>query len=268
MIKAIFTNFKKYWFLITQLIARDFKVKYKRSVLGILWSLLNPLLTMTVMTIVFSQMFRFDVPGTNYIVYLMTGIIMFNYFSSASNAAMASVVENFTLINKVYIPKYIFPIAKCLFVGIDFLLTLIPWFIIILLTQIGLGTHPASINIYYLLLPVIFLCLFLFTVGMGLLLSCMSVFLRDVFHIYGIVLTLWNYLTPVFYSVDMLPDILKTLMKFNPLYQFINGARSIVLYGTPPDLLHFGLMALIGIITLIIGGLIFKKNQDQFIYYV
>ena len=98
-IKAIFINFKNYWFLMTQLISRDFKVKYKRSILGILWSLLNPLLTMTVMTIVFSQMFKFNVPGVNYIVYLMTGIVMFNYFSGASNSAMTSVVENFTLIN-------------------------------------------------------------------------------------------------------------------------------------------------------------------------
>lgn len=267
-IKAIFINFKNYWFLMTQLISRDFKVKYKRSILGILWSLLNPLLTMTVMTIVFSQMFRFNVPGVNYIVYLMTGIVMFNYFSQASSAAMASVVENFTLINKVYIPKYIFPIAKCLFVGIDFLLTLIPWFIIILLTQIGLGTYPASINIYYLLLPVIFLCLFLFTVGMGLLLSCLSVFLRDVFHIYGIILTLWNYLTPVFYSIDMLPDTLKSLMKFNPLYQFINGVRSIVLYGQAPNLFHFIIMGVMGITMALIGGYVFKKKQDKFIYYI
>ena len=106
-IKAIFINFKNYWFLMTQLISRDFKVKYKRSILGILWSLLNPLLTMTVMTIVFSQMFKFNVPGINYIVYLMTGIIMFNYFSSATTEAMRSVVDNFTLINKIYIPKYL-----------------------------------------------------------------------------------------------------------------------------------------------------------------
>lgn len=268
MIKSIYNNFKRYWFLITQLISRDFKVKYKRSVLGILWSLLNPLLTMTVMTIVFSQMFKVRVSDTNYIVYLMTGIIMFNYFSGATTSAMSSVVENFTLINKIYIPKYIFPIAKCLFVGIDFILTLIPWFIIILLTQFGLGKYPCSINIYYLLLPVIFACFFLFTVGVGFFVSCISVFLRDVFHIYGIVLTLWNYLTPIFYGMEMLPSALRTLMKFNPLYQFINAARSIVLYGTPPNLLHFLIMALIGLITFFIGGYIFRKKQDKFIYYV
>lgn len=119
-VKGIISNFKRYWFLMSQLISRDFKVKYKRSVLGVLWSLLNPILMMTVMAIVFSQMFKFKVDGINYLVYLMTGIVLWNYFSQASNMAMTSVVENFSLINKIYIPKYVFPISKCLFVGIDF----------------------------------------------------------------------------------------------------------------------------------------------------
>ena len=110
-IKNIFNNFKRYQFLMTQLISRDFKVKYKRSVLGVLWSLLYPILMMSVMALVFSQMFRFKVEGINYLVYLMTGIIMFNYFSEASNNAMTSVVGNFGLLNKVYIPKYIFPLT-------------------------------------------------------------------------------------------------------------------------------------------------------------
>ena len=137
-VKGIILNFKRYWFLMSQLISRDFKVKYKRSVLGVLWSLLNPILMMTVMAIVFSQMFKFKVEGINYLVYLMTGIVLWNYFSQASNMAMTSVVENFSLINKIYIPKYVFPISKCLFVGIDFLLTLIPWLGIILLSYFGL----------------------------------------------------------------------------------------------------------------------------------
>ncbi len=267
-LKNIFANFKKYQFLMSQLISRDFKVKYKRSVLGIVWSLLYPILMMAVMTMVFSQMFRFKVEGINYLVYLMTGIVMFNYFSEASNSAMTSVVTNFGLINKVYIPKYIFPLAKCIFVGINFLLTLIPWIIIILLTQFGLGTYPASINIYYLVIPYIFLCFFLFTVGIGLLLSCVSVFLRDVFYIYGIVITIWNYFTPVFYSIEILPDYLQQLFKFNPLYQFITAVRSIVLYGQCPSIGTLGLIGLIGVATLVIGSVIFKKNQDKFIYYI
>ena len=134
MIKSILINLKKYSFLMQQLVLRDFKVKYKRSVLGIVWSLLYPILMMAVMAIVFSQMFKFKVEGINYLVYLMTGLIMFNYFSEASSSAMISVVSNFSLINKVYIPKYIFPITKCLFVGINFVLTLIPWLGIIYLS--------------------------------------------------------------------------------------------------------------------------------------
>ncbi|MBQ9012801.1 MAG: ABC transporter permease [Bacilli bacterium] len=267
-INAILNNFKRYWFLMTQLISRDFKVKYKRSILGILWSLLNPILTMSVMAIVFSQMFRFKVEGVNYIVYLMTGIIMFNYLSQASTMAMTSVVDNFTLINKVYIPKYIFPIAKCLFIGIDFLLTLIPWIAIIALTYVGLGGYTCHFNIYYLILPYIFICMFLFVVGLGLLLSCISVFLRDVWHIYGIILTLWNYLTPVFYSTEILPPMLQKLMQFNPMYQFLTAARSIVLYGQRPSFTTMGILAFIGIGMLLIGSFVFRKKQDKFIYYV
>ena len=146
-VKGIISNFKRYWFLMSQLISRDFKVKYKRSVLGVLWSLLNPILMMTVMAIVFSQMFKFKVDGINYLVYLMTGIVLWNYFSQASNMAMTSVVENFSLINKIYIPKYVFPISKCLFIGIDFLLTLIPWLGIILLSYFGLGDYTCHINV-------------------------------------------------------------------------------------------------------------------------
>lgn len=268
MTKAIFINFKRYWFLITQLISRDFKVKYKRSVLGVLWSLLNPILMMSVMAIVFSQMFKFKVEGINYLVYLMTGLIMFNYFSQASNMSMTSVVENFGLINKVYIPKYIFPVAKCLFVGIDFCLNLIPWLSIVALSYVGLGEYTCHFNIYYLFLPYVFLCLFLFTVGMGLLLSCMSVFLRDVWHIYGIILTLWNYLTPIFYSIEILPVKLQFLMKFNPLYQFLNTARTIVVYEKMPSLATFGTITLFGISMFLIGGIVFKKKQDKFIYYI
>ena len=266
--KNIIANFKHYWFLMTQLISRDFKVKYKRSVLGVVWSLLYPILLLTVMAIVFSQMFRFQVEGVNYIVYLMTGIIMWNYFSEASNTAMTSVVSNFSLINKVYIPKYIFPVAKCIFVGINFVLTLIPWLAIIVLSNFGLGQYPCSFNVYYLLLPYIFLCFFIFTVGVSLFLSCVSVFLRDVFYIYGIVLTMWNYLTPVFYSIEILPATLQTLFKFNPLYQFLTAAREIVLYGRAPSILVLVLLGVIALVTLAIGAVVFKKNQDKFIYYV
>lgn len=267
-IKNIMANFKKYKFLMGQLILRDFKIKYKRSVLGVVWSLLYPILMMAVMALVFSNMFRFQVEGTSYLVYLLTGIIMFQYFSEASNLAMTSVVFNFPLINKIYIPKYIFPLSKCLFVGINFVLSLIPWFLIIVLTQFGLGNYPASINLYYLILPLIFLCLLLFTVGMGFFLSCVSVFLRDVFYIYGIVLTIWQYFTPIFYSIEIIPAKLQFLFEFNPLYQYLTATRSIVLYGQCPSALNLILCVAYAFIAMLVGCIVFKKNQDKFIYYI
>ena len=260
MIQKIIYNFKKYKFLLEQLISRDFKVKYKRSALGILWSLLYPLLMMGVMAIVFSNFFKFSMPGVNYLVYLLSGLVIFNYFSEASNLAMSSVVSNFTLINKVYIPKYIFPLSKCLFVGINFLLTLIPLYLVIFLTGTG-------INVYHLLLPFIFICLFMFTFGMGLVLATISVFLRDMFYIYGIVIMLWTYLTPIMYDINMI-SAFKGILKLNPIYQYIDFTRTIILFNNAPSINQWINSFLSSFLVLIFGIYIFRKKQDKFIYYV
>lgn len=254
-------TYKKYGFLLQQLVTRDFKVKYKRSVLGIVWSLLYPIMMMAVMAVVFSNVFKFSTPGVSYLAYLLIGLTYFNYFSEASNLAMSSVVANFSLINKVYIPKYIFPLSKCLFVGINFLLTLIPLYVVIIATGTGL-------NWWHLLLPFSFICLFLFTVGMGFILSTISVFLRDMFYIYGIIITIWTYLTPIMYDISIINSTLQFIMKFNPLYQFINFARSIILYGNCPTLGQFAGCAVSALIVFFLGIFIFKKKQDKFIYYV
>ena len=253
--------YKKYSFLLEQLVSRDFKVKYKRSVLGIVWSLLYPVLMMAVMAIVFSNVFKFSTPGVSYLAYLLIGLTYFNYFSEASNLAMSSVVGNFSLINKVYIPKYIFPLSKCLFVGINFLLTLIPLYVVIIATGTGLCWQ-------HILLPFSFVCLFLFTVGMGFILSTISVFLRDMFYIYGIIITIWTYLTPIMYDIKMLNPTFAFVLKFNPLYQFINFARTIILYHNTPTLGQFAGCAVSAIIVFLLGIFIFKKKQDKFIYYV
>ncbi len=259
--KNIIYSLKKYKFLLYELVSRDFKVKYKRSVLGVLWSLLYPVLTMCVMALVFSNMFRVSMPGVNYLVYLMSGLIIFNYFSEASNLAMSSVVGNFSLINKVYIPKYIFPLSKCIFVGINFLLTLIPLYAIILLTGTGL-------NIYHLLLPFAFLCLFFFTVGIGFILSTIAVFLRDMFYIYGVMLTLWMYVTPIMYDFAMIPASFQPIFKLNPLYWIIYFARDIILYNQIPPVNVWIYCAVFALGFLGIGMFVFKKYQDKFIYYV
>lgn len=254
-------TYKKYNFLLKELVTRDFKVKYKRSVLGIVWSLLYPILMMAVMAVVFSNVFKFSTPGVSYLAYLLIGLTYFNYFSEASNLAMSSVIANFTLINKVYIPKYIFPFSKCVFTGINFLLTLIPLYGVILLTGTG-------INIWHILLPYSFICLFLFTVGMGFILSTISVFLRDMLYIYGIITTIWTYLTPIMYDIKILDPKFAYILKFNPLYQYINFARTIILYHDCPTVGQFAGCLISSLIIFVLGTYIFKKKQDKFIYYV
>lgn len=265
-IKNICDNSKKYSFLLQQLIARDFKVKYKRSVLGVAWSLLYPILMMAVMAAVFSNVFKFSVPGVNYLVYLMTGLTFFNYYSEASNLSMSSVVANFSLLNKLYIPKYIFPLSKCLFVGINFLLTLIPLYGVVLLT--GSGETKCHITVIHLLLPYSYLCLLLFTIGAGFILSTISVFLRDMFYIYGIVLTILTYFTPIMYDINMLDPWIQQVLKLNPLYHYITFARTIILYGQMPSTMSFLACGVSAVVVLIIGIIVFKKNQDKFIYYM
>ena len=253
---------KKYSFLLRQLVSRDFKVKYKRSVLGVLWSLLYPVLTMAVMALVFTNVFKFTTPGVNYLAYLMSGLVIFNYFSEASNLAMSSVVANFSLINKVYMPKYIFPLSKCVFVGINFLLSQIPLYVILLATGTG-------INIYHLLLPYAYLCLFLFTLGFGLILATVSVFLRDMFYIYGVMISLWTYLTPIMYDIAIIDNpYLLMIFKCNPMYWFIYFTRRIMLYHTVPEINSWIYCMVFGLGTLLVGIFTFKKNQDKFIYYV
>ncbi len=261
-LKNVIINFKKYSFLLKQLVSRDFKVKYKRSILGIVWSLLYPVLTMSVMAIVFTKMFKMSTPGISYLAYLLSGLIMFNYFSEASNLAMSSVVGNFSLINKIYMPKYIFPLSKCLFVGINFLLTLIPLYVVLFATGTG-------VNVFHIFLPYAYLCLFMFTLGMGFILAAVSVFLRDMFYIYGIVIMLWTYLTPLMYDIKNIEPIsLQVWLKLNPMYHYINFAREIILYKRIPQPFTWMTCAISSIAVLVIGVITFKKTQDKFIYYV
>ena len=261
MIKKILINLQKYSFLLQELIKRDFKVKYQRSSLGILWSVLYPLLMMAVMGVVFSNFFKASMPGVSYLAYLLTGLVLFNFFSDATNQSMPSVVGNMSLINKVYIPKYIFPLSKCLFSGINFLITLIPLYGVIILTGTGL-------NIFHIFLPYCFLCLLIFCIGMGFFLAALSVFLRDVFYIWGIVVLAWTYLTPIMYSISILPEKLLLIMEFNPLYQYIDFAREVILFHRIPAFDCWLWCGGWSIAMLLFGCWFFRKNQDKFIYYI
>ena len=198
----------------------------------------------------------------------MSGLVIFNYFGECTNNSLTAVIGNSALINKVYIPKYIFPIAKCLFVGINFLFSLIPLLLIILISGDAVEGTKCYINIYYLLLPFIYLCMLMFTIGICYILSTVCVFVRDLIYIWGICLTILNYFTPIFYDLSILPETLQTIFKFNPLYVYINATREIMLYGNAPTFTYLLTAFLSGFIIMIIGMFIFKKKQDKFIYYL
>jgi ABC-2 type transport system permease protein len=251
-------NFLKYRDLLRELVIRDIKIKYRRSVLGLAWSLLNPLLMMVVITIVFSHLFRFQIK--NYPIYLLTGQIMFAFISESTNMAMTSITGNASLIKKVYIPKYIFPIAKVLSSFVNLLFSLVAVVIMILVLHV-------KISWTILLFPIPLLCILALAVGMGLILSAYTVFFRDILHLYGVFLMVWNYLTPIFYPESLLEKY-KILLFVNPLYFIIKYFREIVLYGTLPSLQLTCSSIGVPLFILMLGMYLFYRKQDKFILYI
>jgi len=251
--------FTRYRFLLDQLVSRDFKTKYKRSVLGVLWSFLNPLLSMTVQYIVFSTIFKSDIP--NFAVYLLIGIVFFNFFTEAAGMGLSSIVSNSSLLTKVYIPKYIFPVSRVLSSAINFLLSLIPLFLVILATKTRMT--PAI-----LLLPFAVVCTVVFCIGMSMLLSSMMVFFRDTQFLWNVISMLWMYATPIFYPESILPGKLMFIFKMNPMYHVIRFARTIVLQGISPEPQAYLFCLLAAVIPFAIGAAVFKKCQNRFILYI
>ena len=252
-------DFIKYQWLLKELIIRDLKIKYRRSVLGYLWSILNPLMLMGVLSVVFSTMFRFDIP--NYPVYLLTGQLLFGFYSEATNMAMTSILGGASLIKKVYLPKYIFPVSRVLSSFTTMLFSLVALVIVMALTR-------AEYHITAILLPIVLLYILVFSIGMSLILSVMVVFFRDVQYLYGVFLTALNYLTPIFYPASVLPSWLKELMVLNPMYNFIEMFRKIMLYGQWPTLTEHLICIAFAIGGLVLGVYVFKRNQKDFILYI
>ncbi|MFT9076597.1 ABC transporter permease [Ethanoligenens sp.] len=263
-----FKNFKKYSYLLQQLVIRDFKVKYKRSILGVLWSVLNPLFTMIVLTVVFEGVMQLKGSATikSYPVYLLSGLLFWNYFSEASSLAMGSVVNNFNLINKVYMPKYIFPLSKVLSSAINFVFSLVALYAIIFF-------QPVPLSWMHIFLPLDMIYTVIFAMGVSLFLSAITVFFRDMFYIYGVLITMWMYMTPIIYTIDTIERskyhwFMMPIVKINPMYYYITYARQIILYGQMPTL-HMNLVCLgASLLTLLIGGLFFRWQQDRFIYHI
>lgn len=257
---GIIHTIEKYQFLLEQLINRDFKTKYKRSFFGVLWSLLNPLLTMIVQYVVFSRLFRFNIE--NYSVYLLTGIVVFNAFNDATTQAMNAIVGNASLITKVYVPKYIYPISKVLSSSINLLLSLIPLFLVAIITGVRL-------NFTLLLLPFGIVCFVGFVIGLSFILSTLMVYFRDMQFLWGVITMIWMYGTPIIYDMSTISGtFLYPFQTINPMYHYISFFRTIVLEGMSPRpseyLACFGIAALF----IILGSMLFKKCQGKFILHL
>lgn len=247
---------QRYRFLMRQLVARDFKTKYKRSILGVLWSFLNPLLTMMVQYVVFSTLFRNDIQ--NFPAYLLVGVVFFNFFSEACGMGLLSIVDNAPLITKVYIPKYIFPAARVLSSFVNFALALLPLFAVLLFT--GQRVTKA-----FFLLPFSLACMLVFCLGMSMLLSALMVFFRDVQFLWNVVNMLWMYMTPVFYPETIIPELFLPFYKLNPLYQFITFTRVILLEGVSPAPGAYLACVLAAAVPLAAGLALFRRTQDRFV---
>lgn len=259
--KNAWQHFLKYRPLLRELVKRDLRIKYRRSALGYLWSLLNPLLMMTIMTIVFSFMFKSNIE--NFPLYLICGNTLFSFFNESTNMAMYSVMNNGALIRKVYIPKFIFPISRVLSCFVTMSFSLVSILIVMVFTR-------SAIYWTLLLFWVPLLFLLVFCIGVGMILSAVAVFFRDITHLYGVVTLAWMYLTPIFYPVDsqFLPEQVIQIIRCNPLYYFIAFFRQVVIYGTVPgwDIWCFCILSCLG--ALIIGFAVFRKAQKNFILYL
>ena len=268
-----FNNFLKYKYLMGQLVKKNIKLRYRRSYLGMLWTLIEPLLTMIVLSVVFGSLLGRNstdaaFAGVPFPIYVLTGRLLYSFFSSATNSAMRSIRTNGAMIKKVYVPKYIYPFSGILANFIIFLISLVV-LVGVMVFFLATGQYHAPINGYMVMTVIPLLNLFILSTGVGMILSTLCVFFRDIQHIYNAVLTAWMYLTPLFYPITLLPEALRKLvMTLNPMYFYITQFRQIVLECRMPDsyLIIAGFVA--AGIALLVGVGAFLKTQDKFILYI
>lgn len=250
---------KQYQFLFEELVKRDFKQKYKRTILGMAWSVLSPLLTLLVMTLVFSHFFGRGME--HYTIYLFCGNLVFSFFNESTTQGMGSLLSNAPIFTKVNVPKYLFLFSRNIQTLINFALTLCVFFFFCILD------HVAFTWKFILLLYPIFLLL-LFNIGVGMILSALFVFFRDIQYLWGVFSMLLMYMSAIFYTVDTFPVKIQKLFLLNPVYTFIKYFRCIVLDSTIPSFQFHSLLFIYTALALGIGSLIYKKYNTKFLYYV
>ncbi|ABN74547.1 ABC transporter [Actinobacillus pleuropneumoniae] len=263
MIKAIAGKIERFFAfdeLLKQLVVRDVKLKYRRSYLGYLWSILNPLMLMMVQVIVFSNLFRFDTP--NYPLYLISGQIIFNFMVEATNMSVWSITGNASLLKKTYVPKYIFTVSKVGSSLVNLIFSLGALLLVMIITD-------AEFTLNLLFFPVIILQVLVFSLGLGLFLAAATVFFRDIQYLWGVFVSMWMYLTPLFYPINIIPEEYQNLYKSaNPMYWYIEQFRDIVLYAKFPQFDSIIMGTGLAFLVLILGAGYFNKKQDEFILYI
>src|SRR5579875_2421845 len=248
----------RYRELIWALAMKELKILYKRSVLGFLWALLNPMLLMLVLTVVFSTIMSFNIP--HYAIFLLSVLLPWTFFSQSLSYAVESIVGNGDLIKKVRVAKLVFPVAAVISNMINLLLSIIPLALIVVLMR-----HPFHWTWIYL--PVPLLALTIFTLGATFFFAAANVYYRDVAHILQIVLQAWFYITPIIYSLDFFPEKYRWIFKLNPIQFVLNGFRLSVYYGMLPTLQSIAASFICAFAALYIGFSIFRRHQNDFVFY-
>ncbi len=249
----------RYKELLRNLVARDIKVRYKRSILGFLWVMLNPLLMMLILSMVFSELFK--VTTKNYTTYLLSGLILWGFFSQSTSASVVSLLSNSNLIKKIFIPKAIFPLSVILSASINLLFSLVPLFLIMYIT----GT-PVGPNFY--LLPVIIILVGLFSFGISLVVSTLTVFFHDTIYIYEVLLMAWMYMTPIFYPESVVPKEFLFIFHLNPFYYFMNTFRGALYLDVSHMLENLLYGTLYSVAAFFVGWFIYNRNKDKLVYYL
>jgi ABC-type polysaccharide/polyol phosphate export permease len=249
----------RYRDLLRLLISNSIKTRYKRSTLGVVWTLLNPLLSTLVLTVVFSQLFRFQIQ--NYTIYLLVGFLFWNFYSQITTQSMNTLIWGSSLIKRIYVPRTIFALSVLGNGLVNFLLALIPLGLVMLLMH-----HPFRLSL--LLLPLAILLMAMYTLGLALFLSTLAVFFVDIVDMYGILLTVWFYLTPIIYPRDVVPQSFALLVQLNPMTLMLGLFRSIIYLGEAPTLATWGLAAALALLSLGIGWLVFTRKVNEFAYRI
>lgn len=249
-------NFLKFRPLLNELVSRDIKIKYRRSVLGVLWTLLNPLFMMIILSFVFSNLFKFTVD--NFPLYVLSGQVVFNFFSESTTQAMTSIIGSAPLIKKIYVPKYLFVISRIISSFINLLAAFTALLLVMIVTR-------AELHWTMLLVPIPLLMLVIFSLGVGLILAAITVKFRDIMHLYGVFTTALMYLTPVIYPFSALPEKIRLIVSINPITNYLIMFRDVVLNNQMFSLSNVLIGVVEALVVLALGLFVFYKHQDSFI---